>query len=224
MGQIMNKIGAIIFDLDNCLAAADEAGEALFAPAFDAIHAANQGHLSEAQLRAAFHDCWRKALDVVAREHGFSDEMLRAGWQAFRRIEVKQSLRGYPDLPEIASLPLARFLVTSGFRRLQESKIAALGVDHLFVEIHVDAIDEEPRSSKRAIFADIAARHRWEGCEVLVVGDNADSEIAAANALGMPAVQILRRGVPPAQNTPWRIKNFAELSKLIPKIHSAAGL
>jgi FMN phosphatase YigB (HAD superfamily) len=212
---------AVIFDLDNCVAAADEAGEALFAPAFDAIRAANRGHLSEAQLSAAFHDCWRKALDVVAREHGFSDEMLRAGWEAFRGIEVRQPLRGYPDVPEIAKLPLARFLVTSGFRRLQESKIRALGIRPLFAEIHVDAIDEEPRSSKRAIFADIAARHRWGASEVLVVGDNADSEIAAANDLGMPAVQILRRGVPRAQNTRWRIRNFAELSKLIPKIHSA---
>ena len=216
-------LSSIIFDLDNCLAAADEAGEALFAPAFDAIRAASKGHLSEPELSAAFTDCWRMALDVVAREHDFSDEMLRAGWKTFRGIEVKQPLRGYPDLPEIAKLPLARFLVTSGFRRLQESKIAALGIRPLFAEIHVDAIDEEPRSSKRAIFADIAARHSWGASEVLVVGDNADSEIAAANALGMPAVQILRRGVPFAQNTRWHIRNFAELSKLIPKIHSAAG-
>ena len=32
---------AIIFDLDSCLAAADEVGEQLFAPAFAAIRAAN---------------------------------------------------------------------------------------------------------------------------------------------------------------------------------------
>ena len=32
-----------IFDLDSCLAAADEVGEQLFAPAFAAIRAANDG-------------------------------------------------------------------------------------------------------------------------------------------------------------------------------------
>ena len=34
---------AIIFDLDSCLAAADEVGEQVFAPAFAAIRAANEG-------------------------------------------------------------------------------------------------------------------------------------------------------------------------------------
>ena len=47
-----------------------------------------------------------------------------------------------------------------------------------------------------------------------------ESEIAAGNALGMPTVQTLRPGVPPAVNAQWRIRNLAELSKLIPKIHS----
>ena len=194
-----SPIRAVIFDLDNCLAAADEAGEALFAPAFDAMRAVDNGTLSQAALA----DCWRHALDFVARKHGFSDEMLAAGWRAFRTQEVKQPLRGYGDLAALVELPQQRFLVTSGFRRLQESKIDALGVRHLF--------------------ADIASRHGWRPREVLIVGDNADSEIAAGNALGMPTVQVLRPGVPAAQNAQWRIKNFAELSKLIPKNHLAAG-
>ena len=210
----MSPMRAVIFDLDNCLAAADEAGEALFAPAFDALRAANRGHLSDEALAAAFRDMWRHALDHVARKHRFTEEMLRAGWRAFRTIEVKQPLRGYPDLWEIEKLPLARFLVTSGFRRLQESKIAALGIRRLFVEIQVDAIDEPPRRPKQERFADIAARHGWQPREVLVVGDNADSEIAAGNALGMPTVQTLRPGVPPAKNTHWHIKNFSELSAI----------
>ena len=45
---------------------------------------------------------------------------------------------------------------------------------------------------------------------------------ATGNALGMPTVQTLRPGVPPAANAQWRIKSFDELSKLIPKIHLTA--
>ncbi|HWI37842.1 MAG TPA: HAD family hydrolase [Burkholderiales bacterium] len=213
-------VAAVIFDLDNCLAAADEAGEALFAPAFDAIRAANRGHLTEAKLSAAFADMWRHALDHVARQHRFTDGMLRAGWDAFRTLEVRQPLHGYGDLPELARLPAARFLVTTGFRRLQESKVAALGIAPLFVEVQIDAIDEAPRRVKQERFADIASRHGWQPAQVLVVGDNGESEIAAGNALGMPTVQTLRPGVPPAVNAQWRIRNLAELSKLIPKIHS----
>ena len=57
---------AIIFDLDSCLAAADEVGEQLFAPAFAAIRAANDGSVLEETLRAAFAECWRVAFDAVA--------------------------------------------------------------------------------------------------------------------------------------------------------------
>ena len=129
----------VVVDLDNCLAAADEPGEALFAPAFEAMRAANHDQLSDRALDTAFADCWRHALDFVARKHGFCEEMLAAGWRAFRTLEVERPLRGYGDLD-------------------------ALGVRQLFAEIHIDAIDESPRSSKRALFA----------------------EIAAGNALGMP--------------------------------------
>jgi putative hydrolase of the HAD superfamily len=216
-------IRGVIFDLDNCIAAADEAGEALFGPAFAAIRTANHGHLTEDQLSAAFADMWRHALDHVARKHHFTDDMLRAGWDAFRTLEVEQPLRGYPDLRAIEGLQVERLLVTTGFRRLQESKIAALGIAPLFTEVQVDAIDEPPRRSKQDRFADIASRRGWQPGEVLVVGDNAESEIAAGNALGMPTVQTLRPGVPPALNARWRIGNFVELSKLIPKIHSAGG-
>ena len=201
---------AAVFDLDNCLAAADEAGEQLFAPAFDAMRAANKGRLSQSKLDAAFADCWRLALDVVARNHGFSDEMYRAGFEVFRRLEVAKPLRGYGDLHVLSRLSVNRVLVTSGFRRLQESKIAALGARELFDEIHVDAVDGEHRG-KEAIFREVLARRGWPPGEVLVVGDNGESEIAAGNALGMRTVQTLRPGVPYAPNARSHIKSLEEL-------------
>ncbi len=46
---------AMIFDLDSCLAAADEVGQHVFAPAFAAIRAANDGRVPEETLWAAVH-------------------------------------------------------------------------------------------------------------------------------------------------------------------------
>ena len=102
-------IKALIFDLDSCLAAADEAGENLFAPAFQAIRLANHGEVSEEQLLAAFKDCWRFPFDSIAEKHGFSPVMREAGFAAFRNIEVQQALQGYGDLHELAQLPAKRF-------------------------------------------------------------------------------------------------------------------
>lgn len=204
---------AIIFDLDSCLAAADEVGRQLFEPAFEAVREANDGSVSDEALEAAFEDCWRIAFDVVAKEHGFTRAMRDAGFEAFRSIEVTTPMRGYPDLHLLPTLPARRFLVTSGFRRLQESKVRALGFAGWFDEVHVDAIDEDHRG-KEAIFRDIVSRHDLRPQDVFVVGDNPDSELAAARRLGLVTVQTLRPGVTrgPALH---HVTGLAELAALV---------
>ncbi len=206
---------ALIFDLDNCLAAASEVGDQLFEPAFDAMRTANRGTLSGGCLKEAFSDCWRHPLDWVAAKYGFSAEMLAAGWKVFVTTEVKEPMHGYGDLAVLSELPVHRFLVTSGFRRLQESKIRALGLKGLFTAIHIDAIDEPDREGKQGLFEAILKTHQLKPEEVLVVGDNPDSEIEAGNRLGIKTVQILRPGVPRCDNATFYIRSLAELKSLL---------
>lgn len=206
---------ACIFDLDNCLAAASEVGEELYQPAFDAIREANHGTLSPDALARAFHDCWRHPLDWVAAQHGFSDEMLAAGWKVFAHLEIQKPMQGYGDLHLLREVPVPQFLVTSGFRRLQESKVRALNVASCFAAIHVDAIDEPGRKGKQGLFAMIANDFKLEPAQVVVVGDNPDSEIQAGTRLGMRTVQILRPGVPRGDNAGHYIRNLTELLPLL---------
>ncbi len=213
-------IKAIIFDLDNCLAAANEVGEQLFAPAIDAIRKANHGALSEESLSKAFADCWKHPLDWVANKYGFSEEMLAAGSQVLAVTEVKEPMYGYGDLAALAELPVRHFLVTSGFRRLQESKVKALGLIQLFTAIHVDAIDERGRKGKQGLFELILDTYEFRPAEVLVIGDNSDSEIEAGNQLGIKTVQTLRPGVPRAANATFHIHSLAELNELLTRLEN----
>lgn len=210
----MTTVDAIIFDLDNCLADAREVGEALVAPMFEAIRAANQGRLTEAQLERAFADTWRMALDAVAEKHDFSPAMLDAGWNVARTLAVAGPMRGYADLPVLRELGVPLFLVTSGFRRLQESKIDALGLRDLLTAF-VDAIDEPDRVGKRGLFARILADHGFAPARVLVVGDSPESEIAAGNAMGMPTVQLLRPGVVRGTTAAYCLRDLHELRRLL---------
>jgi FMN phosphatase YigB (HAD superfamily) len=209
------RIKALIFDLDSCLAAADEVGESLFAPAFEAIRTANNGRVPEERLRAAFADCWRFPFDFIADKYGFSPSMRAAGFAAFSQTEVRQPMHGYGDLAVLKEIRAELFLVTSGFRRLQESKIMALGIAPLFTEIHIDAIGEPWRKGKLQTFEAILQNHRFHPHEVLVVGDNPDSEIAAGNRLGMTTVQILRPGVPASSAATRQIRSLSELTKIL---------
>ncbi len=211
----LSRAKLIILDLDNCLAAAREVGDALFETGFQAIRSANKGTLDEAALQAAFSDCWRHPLDWVAERHGFSREMLNAGWEVFSQMEVEHPMHGYGDLPELLKLPQHRALVTSGFRRLQESKIRALNLSHYLHELYVDAIDEPERIGKKGWFQRLLVSHGLAPYDAVVVGDSAASEIAAGNSLGIPTVQILRPEVPRSETAQHHITSLAELRGLL---------
>jgi putative hydrolase of the HAD superfamily len=124
-------------------------------------------------------------------------------------------MRGYSDLPVIAALRVERVLVTSGFRRLQESKIRALNVAKHFMDIHVDAIDEPERLGKQRIFELIMNERSLGPADVLVVGDNPDSEIAAGTRLGIRTVQTLRPGVVRSIHATHHIASLTELPALL---------
>ena len=208
-------IKALIFDLDSCLAAANEVGDGLFAAAFEAIRSAANGEVPEGQLRAAFADCWRFPFDFIAEKYRFSPAMRSAGFAAFSKIEVCEPMHGYGDLDVLAELPAKLFLVTSGFHHLQESKVRALGIGHLFADVHIDAIDEAHPKGKRDAFEAILRTHQLSPKEVLVVGDNPDSEIAAGNRLGMTTIQILRPGVPASSAATHHIQSLRELNRFV---------
>ncbi len=211
-------IRAIIFDLDKCLAPPEEIGRAFFEPPIEAIRRANRGTLSDEALDSAIRDFWHLAYDDIATRHGFSPEMFEAGWQAYRSLRMPGPLRGYGDLDGLAEFRVPLFLVTTGFRDFQQSKVDALGIREHFAEVIVDAIDDGERLGKRLIFSELCARHDWQPESVLVVGDNPKSEIAAGNLLGMPTVQILRPGVAPDANARWHREDLLGVRMLVDEL------
>jgi FMN phosphatase YigB (HAD superfamily) len=206
---------AIIFDLDSCLSAADEVGRDLYQPAFDAVRRANRGAIPDTTLNKAIEECWRTPFDVVAKTHAFSKEMLEAGWKILTQTVVTKPMHGYGDLHVLKELPAEKYLVTSGFRRLQESKVNMLGIRPLFEQVLIDSIDEPHRIHKEGFFKQILETRSLSPHETLVVGDNADSEIAVGNRLGMPTVQILRPGVTRDNRARYHIRGLEELKALL---------
>lgn len=206
---------SIIFDLDYCLSPGDEVGAKFYEPAFAAIRRANHGALTDSALSRAFAECMRFPFDDVATRFRFSEAMYHAGLRGFAALEVSAPMHGYGDLDELRKLQARRFLVTSGFPGLQRSKLAMLGIAPLFEAVYVDAIGDHPRRGKLAIFAELVAGHGLAAEDVWVVGDNADSEIAAGNRLGMTTVQILRPGVERSDAARYAVGNLREFGVLL---------
>jgi len=130
-------------------------------------------------------------------------------------INLVGTIENYSDLAVLKDLAVQRFLVTSGFRRLQESKVRGLGFADWFAAIYIDALDEPNRRGKHGCFQDIHSAHGLRPDEVLVVGDNPDSEIQAGNRLGMKTIQVLRPGVPPSERATRQIRGLMEWKEFL---------
>lgn len=208
-------VRACLFDLDNCLCAADAPGPDFLRPLFEAIAAANEGTHDAETMRRIYAECWFQPLDIVAKKFSFTSAMRAAAWRAGAALEVTTPMRGYADLGLLATIEVALFLVTSGFRRLQDSKIDTLGIRKWFTAVHVDAIDSDEHLGKEAIFRRILREHALSPSDALVIGDNPDSELAAGARIGIRTAQILRPGVVRSAAADHHISGLAELNALL---------
>jgi len=196
---------AIIYDLDNTIFPVSSIGEKLFGPLFDAIAESGQHNDSMDAIKYAI---MRTPFRIVAQRHNFSDELTQKGIDIQETIDYKDEMNTFEDYPEIKNIPGERFLVTTGFKTMQLSKIRQLGISDDFKEIHVVNPVE---TTKKDVFADILKRYNYQPDEVLVVGDDPESEIAAAKALGIPTVLYDKNDMQDASAADFKIEHFAQL-------------
>tara|TARA_Y100000590_G_scaffold412200_1_gene506933 strand:- start:467 stop:1078 length:612 start_codon:yes stop_codon:yes gene_type:complete len=199
-------IKALILDLDDTIYPTKSLGAENFEGFFDLLSRYNDS-VSEEDLIRAKHMMWIKPIHVVAREFGFSDQMYEKSMEFFHQPDFRFDIQPFDDFQEILNLELPMFLVTTGPVQLQEPKIDSLKIRHLFEQIIID----DPMNSeggKTEAFRIILQNHHFELSEVLVIGDNPESEIKAARELGIPTALINRSG-----NYPEAFSNFDELIK-----------
>jgi FMN phosphatase YigB (HAD superfamily) len=214
---------AAVFDLDHTLFDPRTLPPALFGALEARLRLAAVDVISPATMEAVLADAWRLPLNRLATLHQLPAELTVAWQEAMSMVEVSEPLTPYPDVRAgLEQLSLRRFLLTTGFRRLQESKVRQLGLTSLFTAVYVDALDPPGPVGKRALLERLLVEQALTPPEVVVVGDRADDELAAAHALGMVAVQVLRPGVSPSPDIPWRVPDFQDLPALFTRV-AAAG-
>jgi len=199
---------AIIYDLDNTIFPVSSIGDKLFGPLFDLIESSGQHNESMTDIRKAI---MRTPFRLVAQRYNFSDELTQKGIALQEIMDYKEEMNTFEDYPEIINIPGERFLVTTGFKTMQFSKIRQLGITGDFKEIHVVNPVE---TSKKEVFADILKRYDYKPEEVLVVGDDPESEIAAAKALGIPTVLYDKYNEQDAATAAYKIDHFSVLKDI----------
>ena len=219
----MPSLSVLICDLDNTLFDARSIPTTVLAPVHAALRAANTGEetLTSVELEAIIDASERMSFDLVVRELDVPPALAGAWSDAHARLSAPTPLRPFADVSVLWELPLERCLVTTGFRRFQESKVAALGLEALFPTIYIDALDDPVRAGKRALFERIVAERSMRPTEVIVVGDSPASELAVGSELGMVTVQILRPGVRASSRAQFRIASLTELPGVLRAVERA---
>jgi FMN phosphatase YigB (HAD superfamily) len=222
MRGTQSVLRAAVFDLDHTLFDPRTLPVTLFDSLGAQVRAAAAGIVPEVVLEAALADAWRMPFDRVAARHHLPDAATIAWQEAASAVEVTVPLTPYPDVRAgLEQLSLLRFLLTTGFRRLQQSKLKQLGLTALFLAVYVDALDPPGPIGKGAVLQRLIAEHGLTPPEVVVIGDRADDELAAARSLGMAVVQVLRPGVIASPEVRWRIPDLYALPALLAELASS---
>lgn len=202
---------ALILDLDNTLFPTAEIGDELFAPLYAFIE--KDGGFS-GDLATIKREMTRRPFQKLALEFGFSRELTTQGTALLKELEYHKPIAPFPDYAVLKNYSCRKFLVTMGFQKMQESKIKNLGIQADFEEIHV--VDPEITSQvKKDIFRDLVARHGFKLAEVLVIGDDPDSELSDARALGLDAVLYDKMNFNPGVKNYHRITDYQELAPFL---------
>lgn len=201
------KKKAIILDLDNTIYPVSSIGNKLFASLFRLIEESGE-HTTD--IDAIKQEIMRKPFQWVAAQHQFSNALTKKGIELLLNLTYEGPIEPFSDYTCTKQLHCDKFLVTTGFLKLQQSKIRGMGIEQDFKEIHI----VDPATShktKKDVFADIIYRNAYQPAEVLVVGDDLQSEIKAAKELGIDTVLYDKFHLHDEINSQKKIADFNEL-------------
>jgi len=171
---------ALILDLDNTIYPVSSIARHLFVPLFALL----DQNSDTIDVESAKDELQRRPYHLVAEKYNFSPELTQTGLNMLRSIELDVPMQPFDDYQYIKSIPITKFLVTTGFPKLQWSKVKLMGLEDDFAEIHIVDPDTS-QQTKKDVFADILKRNNYTANDVLVIGDDPESEIKAAIELGI---------------------------------------
>lgn len=173
---------ALILDLDNTIYPVSSIADNLFAQFYKLLE--QDPDIDPSLIEASKEELTRRPFQHVADEFNFSTALRNKGAQLLKTITYDKPMQPYADYHYIQKISLDKFLVTTGFTNLQYSKVKQLNIEGDFKEIHVVDPEISPKT-KRDIFQELMDKYNYRASDILIIGDDPQSEIKAATTLGI---------------------------------------
>lgn len=202
----------IILDLDNTIYPVYTIGNELFKTLFELIEKTAE---YKGSLDLVKRDIMRKPFQVVASTYEFSPALTLAGIDLLKNLEYSGPISPFEDYDMVRRSPQQKFLVTTGFEKLQWSKIRGLKIKDDFSEIRI--VDPMTSSiTKKDVFLDLINKYAFDKQALLVVGDDPHSELKAAVEIGIDTVLYDKLEINPVSEF-TRITDYSELIQYLKK-------
>ncbi|HTK21716.1 MAG TPA: HAD family hydrolase [Mucilaginibacter sp.] len=180
---------ALILDLDNTIYPVSSISENLFGDLFTVLdqHAMIINATDADTVNKIKDEMTRRPFQHIADEFNLDTAIRNKMVDMLRNMAYSQPMTPFDDYHHVRNISLDKFLVTTGFSKLQWSKVSMLGIENDFKHIHIVDPDVS-RKTKKDIFAEIMETYNYVPADLLVIGDDPQSEIKAAQALGIETV------------------------------------
>jgi putative hydrolase of the HAD superfamily len=198
----------LLLDLDNTIYPVSSIAVELFSKLFK--HIENNPEYTGDPERIK-QEIQRIPFQKVIPKFSFSPKLAHECNEMLRNLTYDKPMNPFEDYRIIKKLPIKKYLVTSGYTKLQESKVDQLKIRQDFEAIYILDM-EKSQYSKKDIFVQILSEESISASEAVVIGDDLDSEIKAGKDLGIDSLLYDRCGKQKHNSKVISIRNFYELA------------
>ncbi|RZK56918.1 MAG: HAD family hydrolase [Pedobacter sp.] len=201
---------AYFIDLDNTIYFTRPHVDILLGPLYNLLEKEDLG-ISKADFEKAKEDMLSTPFQKVAQKYNFNAEAVVKAIAYLSEKVVTAPLAVHNQYRYVKALSGLKIIVTAGFEKSQRSKIEMLGIADDFDEVYVVDVDKE---NKKDAFAKLLKKHNLKLEDVLVIGDDAKSEIKYGLELGLDTFLFDPDGRFAEPETTYHKKTFEDLASI----------
>ena len=199
-------------DLDNTIYFTKPNEEQLMSGLYQFLEEQDLG-ISTEDFKAAKSEMLRTPFQKVADKYSFRKEAMENIIEYLSTREVTKPLNPSADYHLIKALKGQKFIVTAGFYKQQTSKVKMLGIADDLEEVCVVDVTV---SNKKEAFQKLIDQYQLNKAEILIIGDDAESEIKYGLELGIDTFLLDPENLYPNAKTTFKGTDLSHL-------HQAAG-
>lgn len=207
---------ALIFDLDNTIYPVSAIADNLFGKLFGLLdeHAGTINAGDSERVNKIKDEMTRRPFQHIADKYALDETLRNKMLGALRNMTYDLPMQPFDDYSHLRQVPLEKFLVTTGFPKLQYSKIKQLRIEDDFKEIIIVDPDISGQTKKN-IFEGIMQKHDYQPADLLIIGDDPESEIKAALELGIDTFLFDPNGIYAKARTTYRSNSLKNVLTIL---------